>query len=368
MSSSSPLEVLLASRSSALALWQTRFVLSCLQDITGNDVVWKILPVASLADLHPDWSMEDLQNSSDGAKGAFVNALDIALQQKQAHAAVHSLKDLPVTESSLHIAAYLPRHSAWDVCLIPRSKTQFSRVSPYLCAKHMKNLSGYVFATSSLRRRAILQEVGIKTREIRGNIDTRLQKVLRGHPYDALILSGSGIVRLGSSSLEFRKLLRQFWIYPLDPEWCVPAPGQGAIAVHSQRTSEFMPYFERISCGYTEFCTRLERAVVCALGGSCMLPFGCYARVEVSQHKGDWIISITWSVFLASMDGDVVREHFFDSVSYRNPRSQSEVTRRLCAYIPNLVSLTLRQLQRLHVDRIFHKLSLCVPWARDRSR
>lgn len=212
-------KLLLATRRSPLALAQTALVGRYLQERMA-EVVFEALPLTTTGDERAGWSLPER-----GGKGLFTRELEVALLEERAQLAIHSAKDLPTTlPEGLVIAGYLPRASVHDV-LVVRSGCGEVRT----------------LATGSPRRREQASRCfpNVEWLDIRGNVETRLRKIIDGEA-DATILAAAGLERLnirGWPGLKFR---------PLALDEMVPAAGQGAIAVEcrSVRMGEFAPLLD----------------------------------------------------------------------------------------------------------------------------
>ena len=173
--------------------------------------------------------------------GAFVREIDDLLLRGDIDAAVHSLKDIPTERpQGLTLAAVLPRESALDVAI-----TRDGRL--------LKDLpDGSVVGTSSTRRRALMLRYypGLQTKDIRGNVDTRLRKLQAGE-YDAILLAEAGLIRLGIVLPAER----------LDPYQFVPAANQGVIAIVAREGSPEHRTLQRLNDQNTWLETRVERVI-----------------------------------------------------------------------------------------------------------
>lgn len=231
--------IILATRKSPLALAQSKLVASRLETVAGAEC--PLLPIVSTGDRRTDWSLEQ-----KGGKGLFTAELEEALLRGEAHAAVHSARDLPGDmPAGLAIAGYLPRADTRDV-LIRRAGAKTPKI----------------IATSSPRRRAQLAALlpNVKFVEIRGNVDTRLTKIANGAA-DATVLAAAGLVRLQIANwpgLEFS---------PFDLTSMVPAIGQGAIAVQCRASD--VGEFSGVCDAETGRSVSIERALQSALGAGC---------------------------------------------------------------------------------------------------
>jgi len=265
--------LVLGTRGSALALAQTRIVANAL----GMNVETRMIHTVG------DASSRPLQELGDGV---FVTAIEDALRSGEIDAAVHSLKDLPTGDRpGLVIAAVLPREDPRDVLVtsargglatLPRS----ARVG-----------------TSSPRRDAALRLLrpDITTAPIRGNVETRLAKVVRGE-YDATVLALAGLRRLGVAVGDDEIL---------DPDQMLPAPGQGAIAVQCRADDPLTrDRLVTIDDAPTRAATDAERELLRLMGGSCELALGALA-----VRSGDDV------VLDASIDGRRARVRGRDAMA-----------------------------------------------------
>lgn len=253
--------LILGTRPSALARWQTEHVVRLLQ-ARWPDLRCQILTIETGGDLMIDRPLPEI-----GGKGLFTQELERALLSGQIDLAVHSLKDLPiVSEPALTIGAVCAREDARDV-LISRNKVTIVDL-PY----------GARVGTSSLRRSAQLLSTrpDLSLLPLRGNVDTRVRKVLAGD-YDAIVLAAAGVLRLG---LEDR--IAEY----LPFEVMLPAPGQGALAVQCRRDNQaVLRLLEAIDDPPTRTAVTAERAFLAALGGGCSAPVAAYA--VTSENKVD---------------------------------------------------------------------------------
>ena len=244
-------KIVLATRKSPLAVAQAELVAARLQAGLAG-VTCELLKVVTTGDRQHGWSLE-----KQGGKGLFTAELEQALLRGEAHAAVHSTKDLPGEETpGLTVAGYLPREDPRDV-LVLRAGVR----------------TPLAIATSSPRRRLQIARMypGAAFTEIRGNVDTRLKKIASGAA-DASVLAAAGLKRLGIESwpgVEF---------HFLDFKQMVPAVGQGAIAV--QCRLEDAPGLAPALDAPTARQLGLERALQARLGGGCQTAFGAHATAD----------------------------------------------------------------------------------------
>ena len=194
-----------------------------------------------------------------GGKGVFTAELENALHTGEIDIAVHSQKDLPIQNPpGLCIGALLKRGQAQDALVSHRGYTLDTLPK------------GATIGTSSTRRKSQLLSIrpDLNIVNLRGNIDTRLQKSLN---FDAIILAYAGLFRLGLQD-------RVSQILPLDT--FLPAPAQGAIALQCREEAPIRSLLKAIHDGPTEACTLAERAFLEGLGGGCSLPISAFAELE----------------------------------------------------------------------------------------
>lgn len=242
--------MIVGSRGSALALAQTKIVTTAL----GGEAEVKVIKTAGDRSAKPIRELED---------GAFVAAIERALRRGEIDLAVHSLKDLPTSGPEDVVVAAIPvREDPRDV-LITRSRGGLADLP-----------QDAVVGTSSPRRAAFLRGLrpDARTREIRGNVDTRMRKVRDGE-YDAVILAMAGLKRLGVTIFNVEVLAAHDFL---------PAPGQGALAV--QVRLDHASLRQRVARALDDRDTRravtAERALLALMGASCDLALGALATIE----------------------------------------------------------------------------------------
>ncbi|MBB6050667.1 hydroxymethylbilane synthase [Armatimonas rosea] len=255
-------------RGSKLARWQTDHVLSLLPEGSGEIEV-----IQTKGDRVLDTPLPLI-----GGKGLFTAELEAALHENRIQCAVHSLKDLPTEQpTGLAIGAILKRAPVGDV-LVSRS------------GKSLLDLPHHATIGTSSRRRAaqlLRARPDLQLLDIRGNVDTRIQKALDpSGPYDAILLAHAGLERLGYSAtitevLPFNVLL--------------PAPGQGAIAVQCRDDAAIIAALAPLHDTATAQAVTAERSFLAALGGGCSLPLAAYAYLEGS--------TLTLTARVLSLDG-----------------------------------------------------------------
>ncbi len=251
----------IATRKSALALWQAEHVAARLRAAhPGLNV--ELVPLSTRGDEILDQSLSTL-----GGKGLFLKELEVAMLEGRADLAVHSLKDVPVLlEPGFTLPAILARADAADAFV----------------SNHYTDLASLPQAarvgTSSLRRQAQLRALrpDLQWRDLRGNVGTRLGKLDAGD-YDAIVLACAGLERLGLAARIVSRLAA--------PDW-LPAPGQAAIAIEARDGHPaVLALLAALDDADTRLTTSTERAMNRALGGSCTVPVGAWCvRGERGLH------------------------------------------------------------------------------------
>ena len=253
------MKLIFATRPSALARWQTQWVIRALKNI-HRDLECEEKIITTQGDKILDKPLPEI-----GGKGLFTEELEGELLSGAVHCAVHSLKDLPVENPAGLTIGCIPARAEVRDALIS--------LKGYSLATLPKNA---LVGTSSLRRAAQLLSLrpDLRIQSLRGNVDTRLRKAMEGQ-YDAIILAGAGLTRLGLDQNVTE------WL-PLDV--MLPAPGQGALAVQcradDQMTLDLLTALEDES---TRKAVTAERAFLSGLGGGCAVPVAAYATILDSQ-------------------------------------------------------------------------------------
>lgn len=283
-----PSKLVIASRESALAMWQAKHVQQQLQHLYPDTRI-EILGMTTSGD-----QMLDSPLSRIGGKGLFVKELEQALADGHADLAVHSMKDVPMQlPEGFSMAAIGEREDPHDA----------------LVSLHYPTLealpAGAVVGTSSLRRQSQLQAhfPQLQIQPLRGNLQTRLRKLEEGQ-FDAIILAAAGLKRLGLES-RIRQLL------PISLS--IPAVGQGALGIEiSAHRSDLTTLLAPLNHDATAIAVRAERAMSRALAGSCTVPLGAYAVIADTQ------LHITG--FVAQVDGsELLREELYGEIT--NPEA-----------------------------------------------
>jgi hydroxymethylbilane synthase len=264
-----PAELRLGTRGSQLARWQAHAVKHRLE--AGGAPPCRIVVIATSGDRLQEAPLSDV-----GGKRLFVKEIEDALLRHEIDLAVHSSKDMPaVLPGGLTIAAVLPRDDPFDAIVLPSSMSD-DRTGLTVESLVAALGSSPSIGTGSVRRIAQLTRLMPHARftPIRGNLDTRLRKLDEG-AHDALVLAAAGLRRLGFGS-------RIAMTLPV--EVCVPAPGQGIIAVEVRDGDvDLERTVRRIDDPSAGAALRAERALVEALGGGCQTPIGALA-MPVEPH------------------------------------------------------------------------------------
>jgi hydroxymethylbilane synthase len=267
-----PDELRIGTRGSHLALWQANTVAARLAENGAPPT--RIVVIKTSGD-----QLQDRPLSEVGGKRLFVKEIEDALQRGEVDLAVHSSKDMPaVLPEGLAIAGVLPREDPHDAIVLPvrlkADATDASRPDDPAALSALIDRLGPSpsIGTGSIRRVAQLSRVfpGAHFAPIRGNLDTRLRK-LDGGEHAMLVLAAAGLRRLGFSS---RISLT------LPASVCVPAPGQGIVAIEIREDdTNVREFVAGISDAEAAAALDAERAVVEALGGGCQTPIGALATV-----------------------------------------------------------------------------------------
>lgn len=264
----------IASRESALALWQSEHIKARLEALYP-DLVVKINGMTTQGD-----KILDVPLAKIGGKGLFVKELETAMIQGQADIAVHSMKDVPMEfPEGLELAVICERENPFDAFV----SNKFETIDQLP--------QGAVVGTSSLRRHSqlVAQRPDLVIKSLRGNVNTRLAKLDAGE-FDAIILAASGLIRLG-----FQARIRS----ALPADQSLPAVGQGALGIECRSADkEIKALLQVLSHTESELCVRAERAMNHYLHGGCQVPIAGYATLSHDT------LSLTGLV--ASLDGKQV--------------------------------------------------------------
>lgn len=248
------MELILATRKSLLAQTQTETVMKLLKNKVNIDS--KKLLVVTEGDKRLDVTLDKI-----GGKGLFTKDIEIALLDGRAHAAVHSMKDVPYEMGEdFELTAMPEREDVRDVLVCQNGET-------------LQELrKGAIIGTSSIRRAAQLKALrdDIKIVPIRGNVGTRLDK-MKSEGMDGIILAAAGLKRLGMD-----EIISDY----LNPEIFVPAVSQGALGIECLKNSEYNSYFRKLDNVDVRTEVGAERSFMRELNGGCHSLIGAYARLQ----------------------------------------------------------------------------------------
>lgn len=250
------MNIRIATRKSALALWQAEHVAALIRALPGVAGA-ELLPLSTRGDEVLDRSLQKI-----GGKGLFIKELEVAMSEGHADVAVHSMKDVPAEmPDGFDLAAVLERASPFDALV---SGTAASLAALPEAAR---------VGSSSLRRQAQLLALrpDLRIEPLRGNVNTRLAKLDSGQ-YDAIVLACAGLERLGMSARIAARL---------SPAEILPAAAQGVIGIEcrSDRT-DLKQLLARLENPTAKITTTAERAVTRRLEASCQSPVASYATVR----------------------------------------------------------------------------------------
>jgi len=252
--------VRIATRKSALALWQAEYVKAQLEYFHENITV-ELVPMTTKGDIILDTPLAKV-----GGKGLFVKELEVAMLENRADIAVHSMKDVPVEfPEGLGLEVICPREDPRDA-FVSNTIESFEALP-----------QGAIVGTSSLRRQCQIKALrpDLDIRDLRGNVNTRLKKLDNGE-YDAIILAAAGLIRL-----EMPERIKEY----IAPELMLPANGQGAVGIECRNDDEnIKALLAPLECQTTRTRVLAERAMNKALEGGCQVPIGSYALLETQEN------------------------------------------------------------------------------------
>lgn len=279
-------KIIVGSRRSKLAITQTNWVIDQLKAL-GVPYEFEVKEIVTKGD-----KILDVTLSKVGGKGLFVKEIEQAMLDKEIDMAVHSMKDMPaVLPEGLTIGCIPPREDHRDA-FISKNHVKLADLKP-----------GSIVGTSSLRRSAqiLVQRPDLEIKWIRGNIDTRLEK-LKTEDYDAIILAAAGLARMGWK----QDVVTEF----LDESLCVPAVGQGALSIECRSDDEdLLFHLQKLTSEKTKLAVEAERAFLDQMEGGCQVPIAGYASaIENGQ--------VTLTALVASPDGKVM---YKEKISGTNP-------------------------------------------------
>ncbi|WP_270851758.1 hydroxymethylbilane synthase [Clostridium tertium] len=248
------MELIIATRKSKLAQVQADKVIELIKE--KNNINAKKLLVVTEGDRRLDVTLDKI-----GGKGLFVKEIEYALLNKEAHAAVHSMKDVPFELSEdFELVAIPEREDIRDIFVSSNGI-------------HFKDLkAGAVIGTSSIRRASMLKELrsDLNIVPIRGNVQTRLEK-MKNENMDGIILAAAGIKRLG-----LEDIITDYF----DPKEFLPAIGQGALGIEALKNGEYNNYFKKLDNKEVRIAVEAERSFMKKLNGGCHSVIGVYSEIK----------------------------------------------------------------------------------------
>ncbi|MFN2745048.1 hydroxymethylbilane synthase [Bacillus sp. z60-18] len=268
--------IIVGSRRSKLAMTQTKWVISKLKEF-NPEMTFDIKEMVTKGD-----RILDVTLSKVGGKGLFVKEIEQAMLAGEIDMAVHSMKDMPSALPEGLMIGCVPKREDVRDALISKGHQKLADLK-----------QGAAVGTSSLRRSAQLLQIrpDLEIKWIRGNIDTRLKK-LETEDYDAIVLAAAGLSRMGWQD----DVVSEF----LDPESCLPAVGQGALAIECRASDkELLSLFSKLNDRYTERTVMAERSFLHVMEGGCQVPIAGFAMMDEED-----VIELTGLV--ASPDGKTV--------------------------------------------------------------
>jgi hydroxymethylbilane synthase len=266
-------KLVIGTRGSKLALWQSNYIKGLVEEITGLPVELKIIKTTGDKIL-------DVPLNKVGGKGLFTKELEVELIAGTVDLCVHSMKDVPTElPEGLYISATPQRVDPRDALVSGKGYT-------------LETLpQGATVGTSSLRRIAQVRNLrpDVEIVDVRGNLDTRMRKAEEGE-LDVVILASAGITRMG-----WAERISSY----IPTTQMVSAVGQGAIGIEIRENDEFMiEVSDKISDADTLTCVAAERIVMRRLEGGCQVPIGAYARLEGGR--------LVMDAMVGSVDGTTI--------------------------------------------------------------
>ena len=251
--------VRIATRKSALALWQANFVKAELEAAHPGLQV-ELVPMSTQGDKILDTPLAKI-----GGKGLFVKELETAMLEGRADIAVHSMKDVPVDfPEGLMLHTICQREDPRDAFV----STTYQQLADLP--------QGAVVGTSSLRRQCQIKAIrpDLQIKDLRGNVNTRLAKLDAGE-FDAIILASAGLIRLG-----FEARIASF----LEVSTSLPANGQGAVGIECRSDDLIVQQLlAPLEHKETRICVLAERAMNRKLHGGCQVPIGAFAVLQQNE-------------------------------------------------------------------------------------
>jgi hydroxymethylbilane synthase len=249
-------KLVIATRRSKLALWQSEYIKSELERHYPNMKV-ELQEFVTKGD-----KILDVPLAKIGGKGLFIKELEVAMLNGDAHLAVHSLKDVPTKfEDGLTLAAVSKRYDPRDALL----SNKYASISELP--------EGAVIGTTSLRRRMAIKLLrpDIELKDLRGNINTRIAKLNAGE-YDAIILAATGVQKLGIEN-EVK------YFTPISTDDMIPSMGQAVLGIETTTNQEIIDIVSVLNDNNATIESTIERSFVDTLQGGCQVPIGVKATI-----------------------------------------------------------------------------------------
>jgi hydroxymethylbilane synthase len=269
-------KIVIGSRQSDLALTQTNWFIEKMKSV-GAPFEFEVKKIKTKGD-----KILDVTLSKVGGKGLFVKEIEQAMFDREIDMAVHSMKDMPAEIPEGLVIGCIPEREDHRDAFVSRNKVK------------LKDLpAGAIVGTSSLRRGAqiLAERPDLEIKWIRGNINTRIEK-LQNEDYDAIILAAAGLSRMGWSD----DVVTEY----LDPQLCVPAVGQGALAIECREDDqELLDVLAKLTDPIVHKTVSAERVFLHKMEGGCQVPIAGYAEIEKDDQ-------IKLTALVATPDGKVV--------------------------------------------------------------
>lgn len=251
-------KIVVGSRRSNLAMTQSKWVIDQLKQRVGDKYEFEIKKIVTKGD-----QILNVTLSKVGGKGLFVKEIEKAMYDKEIDLAVHSMKDMPAVMPEGLVISSIPVREDHRDAFISNGHVKLEDLP-----------AGAIVGTSSLRRgsQILAARPDLQIQWIRGNIETRMRK-LKEENFDAIILAAAGLKRMGWGD----EMVTEF----LDPAICVPAVGQGALAIECREDDqELRELLNEINDEYTAKAVQAERTFLHLLNGGCQVPIGGYAYLD----------------------------------------------------------------------------------------
>jgi hydroxymethylbilane synthase len=254
-------KLVIATRRSQLALWQSEYIKAKLKEHYPNMEI-ELQEFVTKGD-----KILDVPLAKIGGKGLFTKELEVAMLEGNAHLAVHSLKDVPTKfEDGLQLAAVTKRFDPRDALL----SNKYSSIDELP--------QGAVIGTTSLRRRMAIKMLrpDIELKDLRGNINTRIAKLNAGE-YDAIILASTGVQKLGIEN-EVK------YFTPISTDDMIPSMGQATLGIETTNDPKVLEIVSVLNDKDAHIESTIERSFVDTLQGGCQVPIGVKATI-IDEHS-----------------------------------------------------------------------------------